>query len=213
MAFYDSIDDRNNFIISFTSDPQQDFGVFAKGYARAASILADYLLKKPRFSDYEAYPAVFLYRQAFELYLKGLYHKAGLILLFKDNQNAYDRLKCTHKLSPFADSFKKICMLLFPSDQTLSRFADKVREYAVEFEQIDSDSYSYRYPVGKGGNPITSHHQVVNLHALHDSMNELLGELEVVEFGFEIKATQAEEIYEIILEVQSILASENGETD
>ncbi len=70
MAFYNSISNGNNFVISFTQTPQQDFGVFAKGYTRAAFVLAEHLLEKPRFSDYEAYPVVFLYRQAFELYLK-----------------------------------------------------------------------------------------------------------------------------------------------
>jgi hypothetical protein len=81
MAFYNSVSNRNNFVISFTQTPEQDFGAFAKGYTRAASNLAEQLLEKPRFADYEAYPVVFLYRHAFELSLKGLYFKAGLISL------------------------------------------------------------------------------------------------------------------------------------
>jgi len=72
VAFYDSIDNTSNFVISFTTNPRQDFGVFAKGYFQAASALTEHLLAKQRFSDYEAYPVVFLYRQSFELYLKGL---------------------------------------------------------------------------------------------------------------------------------------------
>jgi hypothetical protein len=213
MAFYNSIDDYSNFVISFTSTPQQDFWVFAKGYTRAASCVAEHLLGKQHFSDYEAYPVVFLYRQAFELYLKGLYHKAGFILCFKENQNAFEQLGCSHRLVPFADFFTKICKLLFPSDQSLSRFAVKVRRYAGEFEEIDSGSDSYRYPVDKKGNPIASHHQLVNLNALHTSMNEVLEELEAVVLGFEIEATHTVEVYEIIKEIQAMFACGNGDVD
>lgn len=212
MAFYNSINDGNNFVISFTPNPQQDFGVFAKGYARAASVLAEHLLEKPRFSDYEAYPIVFLYRQAFELYLKGLYYKAGLISFFKGNQSVDCQFVYRHWLKPLAETFQKLCKVLFLSDQDLLQLADKVRKYAVEFDQIDSDSFGYRYPIDKKGNPSTNHNQVVNLLALHNSMRELLGELEIVDFGFDIKAAQAQEIYEIIVEAQAIIASENGET-
>ena len=211
MAFYNSISDENNFVISFTQNPQQDFAVFAKGYTQAASVLAERLLKKPHFSDYEAYPVVFLYRQAFELYLKGFYYKASLIFFFKDKQSVDCQFLYKHRLKPLADTFQKICNALFPSDQELLDLAKKVLDYAVEFEQIDSDSFGYRYPIDTKGNHSTRHHQVVNLLAFHNSMQELLGDLEIVDFGFDVEASQAQEVYEIIQEAQAIIASENGE--
>ena len=60
MAFYDEFDNLTNFVISFTPNPKGDFGVFAKGYTLAANRLSGLLLEAPRFSDYEAYPVVFL---------------------------------------------------------------------------------------------------------------------------------------------------------
>lgn len=149
MAFYNSISDGNNFVISFTQNPKQDFGVFAKGYTRAASVLAEHILEKPRSADYEAYPVVFLYRQAFELYLKGFYFKAALIFFFKDSQGVDYQCIYKHWLKPLAEAFQKICKVLFPFDPALLQLADKVRRYAVEFEQIDSDSFGYRYPIDK----------------------------------------------------------------
>ena len=213
MAFYNSINDGNNFVISFTQNPKQDFGVFAKGYTQAASVLAEQLLEKPHFSDYEAYPIVFLYRQAFELYLKSFYFKAGLLSFFKDSQNVEYQFINKHWLKPLAETFQKICKVLFPYNQALLQLADKVHRYAEEFEQIDSDSFGYRYPIDTKGNPSTKHHQVVNLLAFHNSMKELLGELEIVDFGFDIEKSQAQEIYEIIQETQNIIASDSGETD
>jgi len=211
MAFYNSISDENNFVISFTANPQQDFGVFAKGYAQAASVLAEHLLEQPRFSDYEAYPVVFLYRQAFELYLKGLYFEASFIFFFKDIQRVDCQFIYKHRLQPLADAFQKICKALFPSDRELLQLAQKVLVYAGEFEEIDRQSFGYRYPIDTNGNHSTSRNQVVNLLALHNSMHELLGDLEVVEFGFDVTASQAQEVYEIIQEAQTIIASENGE--
>jgi hypothetical protein len=211
MAFYNTISDANDFIISFRPNSQQDFGVFAKGYTRAASNLAEQILEKPHFPDYEAYPVVFLYRHAFELYLKGFYYRAALITFFKNNQPLDNNGIYDHKLTPLANIFQKICKALFPSDQALLQLANKVQVFATEFEQIDHNSFAYRYPIDKKGNPSTKHHQVVNLFALHKSMQELLGELEVVDFGLDLEAFQSQEIYEIIQEAQSIISSANDE--
>lgn len=219
MAFYNSINDGNNFVISFSTNPQQDFGVFAKGYKRAASVLAEYLLAKPRFSDYEAYPVVFLYRQAFELYLKGFYYRAALVAFFKDSQefengqeikNIEKNLNI-HRLTPFAKAFKEICLVLFQSDQSLLLLAEKVNRFAVDFEKIDIESYAYRYPINTKGKISTKRNQEVNLLALHESMQEFLGELEVVDFGFDIEAFKTQEIYEVMQKAQSIIAYENSE--
>ena len=213
MAFYNSIDDPNNFVISFTQNPEQDFGTFAKGYTRAAAVLAENLLAMPRFADYEAYPVVFLYRQAFELYLKKMYYRGNLICFFQDKQRIDCQFIYKHRLEPLADTFQKICKVLFPFDEELLQLANKVYLHAVEFEQIDRDSYGYRYPIDKKGNPSTQRNQIVNLSAFHNSMYELLSELEVVDFGLDVEALQAQEIYEIIQEAQRIIASENGDTD
>jgi len=192
MAFYNSVSDRNNFVISFTKNPQQDFGVFARGYAQAASVLAEYLLEQPCFSDYEAYPVVFLYRQAFELYLKGFYYKANLISALKEGPSIDCQSINKHELQPLAETFKKACEVHFPSEQSLVQLAQKVCDYAKEFGQIDKGSYGYRYPINKGGDHSTSHHQVVNLLALHNSMLELVGELECIDFGFDVTASQTQ---------------------
>jgi hypothetical protein len=110
-----------------------------------------------------------------------------------------------------ADIFQKICKVLFSSDDELLRLAQKVVLFAEEFEQIDKESFGYRYPIDIHENHSTSRNQVVNLLALHNSMKELLGELEIVDFGSDVTAFQAQEVYEIIQEAQTIIASENGE--
>ena len=68
--------------------------------------------------------------------------------------------------------------------------------YAEEFEQIDKNSFSYRYPIDKKGKPSTKHHQVVNLCALYNSMQEMLNELARIDFSFDAEKYEAEEKYE-----------------
>ncbi len=202
MAFYNSIDDGNNFVISFSQNPEQDFGIFAKGYTQAASILAEHVLEKSYFSDYEAYPIVFLYRQAFELYLKGLFIQADNIFTYKDLQKIECQFFYRHRLQPFAETFRKICTILFPLDQGMAQVSNLVYRYAVEFDQIDSESFGYRYPIDTKGNSSTKHHQVVNLQAFHTCMKDLLNKMSVVDFGFDIEVTKAQEILKIMKEAE-----------
>ncbi len=210
MTFYNTINDASNFVISFSANPRQDFGIFAKGYSRAASTLAEQLLEKTRFSDYEAYPVVFLYRQAFELYLKAFYYKAALISAFRNIQSIDSNVH-HHKLVPLAQTFKRVCQVIFPSDQLLLQVADKVNLLAVEFEQIDKDSFSYRYPTDKQGNASTQHHQITNLLAIHQAMKALLEDLEIIDFGMDIEANQAQKVYEILQEAQKLITSDSDE--
>jgi hypothetical protein len=198
MAFYNSIDDSKNFVISFSQSPKYDFKIFAKGYAQAGSALSKMLLQKNHFGDYEAYPVVFLYRHAFELYLKGFYYQARLIAGFKICYMDESKSVNKHRLEPLAKTFKEICKILFPDEKDLVSFAEKVLIYAKEFEDIDKDSYSYRYPIKKNGDASTGKNQIINLSAFQSSMDELMEQFDTVSFGFDIEESTSQEIYEII---------------
>ena len=82
MAF-DSGDVSKIFCFGWRKSPRNEFGVFAKGYHQAARSLSNILLGKPRFSDYEAYPIVFLFRHALELNLKNIIYKGALLSGFR----------------------------------------------------------------------------------------------------------------------------------
>jgi hypothetical protein len=206
MAFYNSVDDASNFVISFTANPRHDFGVYAKGYYRAASNLAEHLLAKRQFPDYEAYPIVFLYRQSLELYLKGILYKAAILYAFKDIDGMDDHLRNSHRLVPLAQGATQVFKRLFPGDQALLRKAAKIELVSSEFEEIDQDSYSYRYPIDKQGNASTKPHQIVNLSALHKALNEVLEGIDTIDFGMDVEESKAQGIYEVLEEVQNFLS-------
>ncbi len=185
MAFFDSSDSQNNFVVSFRENLQNDFGIWAKGYLHSAQLVAENLLARSHFADYEAYPVVFLYRHAFELYLKDFYYKS---YLFAKGRFELDNLQSfvhRHKLVPLARYFLKVCQIIFPGDKPLNELANKVVSYAIDIEELDSDSYAFRYPIDKKGFLSTNWHQIINLKKFHQSMYGLLRDLDVVVFVFE----------------------------
>jgi len=109
----------SSFVISFTNDPKGDFGVFAKGYTRAANRLAASLLEAPRFPDYEAYPVVFLYRHALELSLKHIIYGGVALAAFRRMDDISEQLKNNHDLVDLSRTAGKVLSLLFPNDEML----------------------------------------------------------------------------------------------
>jgi len=208
MAFYDRIHNTSDFVISFTKHPCFDFGVFARGYTQAANILAEHLLSQNHFSDYEAYPVVFLYRNAFELYLKHVIYQITVQSRFKGIGNVGSGLHITHRLDQLAKLVVKLARSAYPNNSGLHSVLAKVQRFAEEFTQIDPGSDSYRYPINTRGGYSTDQKQRVNLQAFSLGMADLLNDLEVLSFGVEIKTDQAMEVYKLLQSIEEMLREE-----
>lgn len=202
MAFYTATTAVSNFVISFSKHPRNDFGVFGKGYMHAASKLAEDLLSRPHFGDYDAYPVVFLYRHSLELYLKNVIYRSALLTAFKGLKNIDRGLILNHKLVPLSQKAAEILRRLFPGDEDLELTVDRMLTLSLEFSDIDSDSYAYRYPINKQGMPSTKPHQRINLKALHQAMKELLEGLEIIDFGLDVETAKARDVWEILEELR-----------
>ena len=196
--FYNEISDGTNFVSTFVSDPRNHFGEFGKGYFLAASQMAERLITQSNFSDYEAYPVVFLYRHAFELYLKNILYKALPLAAFRKIEDMNSQLHNTHKLVPLANKVIIVIRQLFPDDSNLNQVAMRIKRTAEEFSIIDPDSYSYRYPIDTDGNPSTPKNQTVNLRAFANMMSIILTAMESINFGFDIETYQAQEIWDLL---------------
>jgi len=195
MTFYDKNIDHTYFSISFTSNPKYDFGAFAKGYSYAASTLAQQLIEKMNFPDYDAYPIVFLYRHAFELNLKNIIYWSAKLLTFKGVEDIGERLFNTHDLVRLAEKVEMILLKAFPNDPSLHEFIQDVVCTAKEFSDIDPDSYSYRYPISTKGDYSTRQGQSINLSSLSAHMNIILEKLDTINFGLNIETDIAQEVY------------------
>jgi len=199
MTFYDDISNFSNFVISFMDSPRYDFGIFASGYFHAASKLAEDLLSKGlSFPDYEAYPIMFLYRHALELYLKNIIYKSALLSAFKNMEDIDAKLYNHHDLNQLSQKATDILRRLFLNDKGIELVSKRVLQISSEFSKIDPDSFSYRYPIDRNGNYSTKPHQVVNLEAVHHAMCELLEDLDTIDFGLNVETSQAQELYEML---------------
>jgi len=205
MSLFNSISDSSSFVISFTKNPRRDFSIFAKGYFQAASTLAENLIERG-FSDYQAYPVIFLYRHSLELYLKGIIYDTALILVFKDMESLSTSLCNNHKLVPLSEACSSIINKLFPKDEELLKIMDKIELAAFEFHEIDPDSFSYRYPINKKGNLSTKYHQTVNLRVVYEFMQMLQGQLDSIRFGLDVEMDNAQIEYELLEEVKRIIS-------
>jgi hypothetical protein len=198
MPFYNESANYQNIVISFSKNPRYEFGAFAKGYHQAANTLCEKFLLQPGYRDYEGYPIVFLYRHAFELYLKNIIYWAARICEFKDVDNLDFKLYNTHCLPKLSTVVINTLKLSVGMDQWLSDIMISVDKISKEFDEIDPDSYSYRYPINTKGNESTNHHQVVNMRSIHSNMDKMLTYLEAVATGLDAETDNAQELYEML---------------
>src|SRR5262245_44979187 len=137
MAFYTATTNASNFVISFRRNPKGDFGVFARGYLYAAAKLAEDLLSRPRFADYDAYPIVFLYRHSFELSLKNVIYRSALLAAFQGLDDIDASLYNNHRLTQLSKIAAAVLRRLFPADESLGYIVDSMLTVASEFSAID----------------------------------------------------------------------------
>jgi hypothetical protein len=161
----------------------------------AANRLANALLDASRFSDYEAYPVVFLYRHALELSLKHIIFRSRLLAAFKFRDDIDVKIRNTHDLEHLSTSVAYLLPSLFPEEEDIDSVIKKIISTCAEFSEIDPISESYRYPVNKKGLPSSERHQVVNLRSFANHMASILDDLETIPFGLNMEIDIAQEVF------------------
>ena len=200
MPFYNQSDDHSNFVVGFTPDPKRDFGVFAKGYRLAADRLTAQLFAAPRFSDYEAYPVVFLYRHALELSLKHIIYASVDLAALKYLDDLDKGLQNTHDLRKLSQAATGLLTLLYPEDEFLKQISSVLADTCADLGSLDARSDAYRYPIDARGLRSTDEHTTVNLHAFATRMSPLLEDLDTIHFGLGGERYIAEDAYRIVQE-------------
>lgn len=125
---------------------------YNEGYKSAARELTNGYANRPvNEKDVLVFPIVFLYRQYIELTLKDLIRDL-------DNKLSYtrtDKILAQHKLLPLWDAAIKQYDSHIKSEKISLVFTstpNKERIIVNEFNQIDEDSFSFRYASDKQGN-------------------------------------------------------------
>jgi hypothetical protein len=194
-----------NVVLNFC-DSREEFHIFALAYHSAAQRLVTEMKGSTGYPDYDAYPILFLYRHALELYLKAIVLKgAALLRLLEDRTIDYSKFFTRHELTSLLPAIQIIWKLVgwdwdFRIDQ-VKTFED-FRDMVQDLEEIDPSSFSFRYPLDKRFQAVLPHHFCFSLFAFAEQMDPVLETLGGAVTGLEERWDYAAEI---IYEAERIL--------
>ena len=175
---------HRNVVLNFRHSPQREFGPYGSGFHEAARSLArNFLRKRGGFSDLEGPPIVYLYRHALELHLKGVL-LAGNRLMELDDKGLRGqelwKLLHTHKLSTLLPHVRGVFSHVGWKEEIghgpIKTFAD-IRAIVTDLEEVDPQSFTFRYPTDKVGEAALTHHfafSVYHFVSIMDPLIELL---------------------------------------
>lgn len=161
------------------------------------------LYGSPR-NDFRAYPIVFLYRHALELYLKAVILTASPMLKLRDMELIdRERLFTTHSLDVLRQDLERI-FEVFEWEWDLGtphfRTQEDFRKFIAELIHVDNKSDAFRYPLNTKGNASLKPHFSFNLYEFCSIFDDLLEKLE----GAACAAFEELQLeYEILSEFQS----------
>jgi hypothetical protein len=166
-------------LLNWSSKPVEDILAYAASYRRSAMALAAFVEQRQQVTvDFGALPIVYLYRHAFELYLKAvIYHAAALSVNSNEMQRAVPRLWREHSLVLLSRMAEPI---LRAEDNPLTasgELYEEIASLANRIDEVDSGSYSFRYPVTSTGAPALPDAILINVLAFTDAMEAVLGEV------------------------------------
>lgn len=158
--FVEAADWREN--ASVAPDARQRLALMTDGYKQAGDLMVRATEQDRHLRDFLVFPIIFNYRQFLELSLKYQLATYGPNVGIKPNWK-------THHLEQLWLEFVPMLEAYGTSDPDE---ADPiVGAIVAEFAKIDPGSYSYRYPVDKGGNPIPVAYADLHLPTLADVMS------------------------------------------
>jgi len=172
-------------VMNWHDTAEREFTFFAEAFYQSAKESADILRKGNNLGlngnpaiDFKAYPIVFLYRHALELYMKAVILIGAPILEMKSKRPINrDKLLTTHNLEKLLRYFESIFNAFdWEMNFGVPHFKNNgdLRQIISEFNSIDSGSYSFRYPIDKKGNPSLASHFTFNLFDFCNILDELL---------------------------------------
>jgi hypothetical protein len=187
--------------LNYRRSPASDFGAYAAAFQRAGYSLATQLASAHGYRDTDACPIVYLYRQALELYVKGvivsgrrLLDLAGKPLPVTETQlNA-------HRLTPLVPGIAAVFRVAgwrWNAGESHFRSQAAFRSYLASLESVDPMSFSFRYPVDKRGGPSLTSHFRFNVLAFVEELTPVLSFLDGALTGLdELWQERAEAAYE-----------------
>jgi len=192
--FVDNGRPHGTVVLNWHGTSERDFTDFAEAFHIVARESVAALREKPQFGlygnpteDFRAYPVVFLYRHALELYMKAVLLVGSPMLSIK-GQPEVDRqqLLTKHSLDLLRQELERV-FAVYCWDWDLGtphfRTLDDFRTVVAELEDVDAGSYAFRYPLDTKGSASLGSHFRFNIFEFCDVLDELFPVLEGAAIG------------------------------
>lgn len=176
----------------FAHDAIGEFAAFAKGYRISAERIARSVIGSSHSTDYDAYPAVFLYRHALELSLKQIIYASATLADYLDLAGLEHKFHNSHDLVRLGTVANKALSLIAPQDNLVVKALPLIEKACSYLNKIDPDSFMYRYPIDTRGNP-PSEIQTIDLVEFSKQMSTMLKLLETIHVGIDGETYSAQE--------------------
>lgn len=140
-------------VLNWRKQPVDEFGVYADAFHRAGSALVEQMEDARGYSDLDACPIMFLYRQSIELYIKAQL-LAGLPLFnLRDREAPFSQKSLNgHVLPKFVPWLAEVYEVAgwkwkieVPNCRTQKEFA----AYVQAIDEVDRSSFAFRYPLAR----------------------------------------------------------------
>lgn len=176
-------------VLNSRRSPASEFGPYAASFQRAGLALAQRLADSHGYRDIDAGPIVYLYRQALELYMKGVIASGRRLLdLSAEPLPINPRALFRHRLTPLVPAIAAIIRVAGwewrPEVPPFASEAD-LRIYLESLETIDPTSFSFRYPMKTDGTASLPHHFRFNVLEFVEKITPLLELLDAALTGLD----------------------------
>jgi hypothetical protein len=200
--FVDDGKHHGTVVLNWHGTPEREFSYFAEAFRLVAQDAVVALRQNPHFGldgipieDFRAYPVVFLYRHALELYMKAVILVGSPMLAIKGMAEVdRQRLLNTHSLDALRRDLERV-FEAYGWDWELGsphfRSLDDFRKTIAELHAVDTRSDAFRYPLDtKGGASLASHFRF-DLFTFCEVLDSLFPALEGATIGAheELRAT------------------------
>jgi hypothetical protein len=190
-------DVHGNVTLNYWGHPVNQFARVADSYRNAATVLWKTFQEDSR-SDFDAYPLVFTYRHALELYLKAILILGNQIAATSWNEElrTEDVFK-SHSLTEHLRVVKAIFAEAgWGEDYPHMGLEDPVFEDVLkEFDELDKGSYTFRYTVNKDGTANIDENFAFSVPNFVAIMDKILNNLSGACFGLEELSDVSAEMY------------------
>jgi hypothetical protein len=148
-----------NVVLNFTGRPQNEFAILGRAYQDAGKSLVQVFSAAPGYSDFDAYPIVFVYRHAMELAIKAVLNLGNqlAVALGQPHLETSDLFR-DHSLARHLPKITAIFEEVGWNDALDQAGLPKADEIIKELDRIDPGSFAFRYTIKKDGSPSVDSH-------------------------------------------------------